>query len=598
MRLIGRIFLWLFALVGFVTVASAVLGIVAAIFYAEKAPELPDRMVLRLDLNKGIPDARADEPWDALLNRQVLTLRDTVAALDRAARDDRVAGIEIHLGSAAIGIATAQELHQAIADFRGQDKFAMGFATSLSGSGNMMPAYMLAASFDSMWMQPSGTLGLTGIALEIPFIREALDKVGVDPEFEQRHEYKSAVETFTRSGLSLPARQSLEQVVQGWMDQVLGSIAADRNLPLAQLRALVDRSPLLSEEARENGLVDTLGYADAFQAAVRERAGADAHLIDLAEYAANAGPVPEDAVRVALIYGTGPIVDDGGGDGLLSDEKFSAAATAGAITMAADDGDIRAIVLRIDSPGGSYIASDTVRRAVLLAREKGKVVIASMGAMAASGGYFAAMGADRIVAQPGTLTGSIGVFGGKFATEALWKKFGINWEQVSVGANAGMWNGIRPFSPSAAARHGAILDAIYRDFTEKVAEDRKIAADSIDAVARGRVWTGADAREVGLVDELGGLTTAFGLVRTSLGLDDATHLDVVLLPRKESPLDRLKEFLGKGTPLPRIVADIARKTGFGPYGAVMEQVEPVVRDLEMLRPSVGVLQLPPYRVVQ
>jgi protease-4 len=557
---------------------------------------LPDKIVLHLNLDNGITDGRADDPWDALFDRQVLTLRQVVSTLDRAGRDDRVVGVSVRLGGHSIGLAAAQELRDAIAQFRQRGKFVMGFAPSFSGSGNMMSLYMLAASFDSIWMQPSGTLGLTGIALQIPFVKDALDKIGVEPEFQQRYEYKSAVETFTRSGMSEPARRSLEQVVQDWMQQILGNIAADRKVPLEQLRGLVDRAPLLAGDAKENGLIDSLGYRDNFSVAVRQRAGADAHMLDIADYAGSVEPPQGEAVDVALIYGTGPIVQDSDGEGVLANEKFSAAAAVQAITRAANDPDIRAIVLRIDSPGGSYIASDTVRRAVLMAREKGKTVIASMGAVAASGGYFAAMGADRIVAQPGTLTGSIGVFGGKFATEGLWKKLGINWDQVSIGANAGMWGGIKPFSATAEQRHGAILDAIYKDFTAKAETDRKIPADRIDAVARGRVWTGADARGIGLVDELGGLSTAFRLVRKTLKLADDARLHIILLPKRQSPFERLRRVFGRGGPLSRIFAVLVRGIKIDAYRTALHQVAPVAKELEMFRPPVGVLQLPPYRI--
>ena len=596
MRLIGRIFLWFFAVIGFGAVMVAVIGVGVAVFYFSSEPEMPERIVLRLDLEGGIGDGQMERPWDALLDRKTVSLYDVIAVLQRAATDDRVAGIAVQLSEAPIGIVAAQELRQGIADFRASGKFAMGFAASFEGPGNVMSRYMLASALDSVWMQPSGTLALTGISLEMPFIRNALDTLGVQAEFEQRHEYKSAAELFTRTGMSEPARQSLEGVVQTWMRQILQNISIDRNIPEEQLRALVERAPLLAKDAHDHGLLDVLGYRDGFEAAVQARAGDNAYSMSLDAYAGGLAPLPEPAANVALIYGVGPIESGGGENGVFSDATFSAEAFNKALTRAADDPAIHAIILRIDSPGGSYIASDSVRRTVMRAREKGKVVIASMGAFAASGGYFAAMAADRIVAQPGTLTGSIGVFGGKFATEDLWKKLGITWDQVSTGGNAGMWSGIRPFSVSEAARHRAIIDSIYADFTNKVAIDRNIPAERIDAIARGRVWTGEDARELGLVDALGGLSTAIDLAREALDLTKEAPLAVLVLPERRSPLDRALSLLEEGGSISDIAAALGGYVRTDPYEAVLRKLEPVTGDLDAFRTPAGVLQLPTIRI--
>jgi protease-4 len=597
MRLIGRIVLWGFALVGMAVTLAGAVAIVAAVYFSSQGAEAPDRIVLRFDLDRELVDGRGDgDPWRAVLGEPPLTLRGVVTALDAAGRDGRVIGLSVRLGGQAIGIATAQELRQAIARFRARGKFALAYARSFAGMGDGTPEYYLAAAFDEIWMQPSGTLALTGIALEIPFLRDALEKIGVRPEFEQRHEYKAAVETFTRAGISRPARQSLERVLESWMRQILGGIAADRKIPVPQLRALIDRAPLLAAEARDAGLIDALGYRDEYLTALRARGGV---ALDLSRYASAPADQAEAAAAVALVYGVGPIESGGDGDGLFESKRFSAARVAGAIVRAAEDPAIRAIVLRIDSPGGSYVASDTVRRAVLRARALGKVVIASMGEYAASGGYFAAMAADKIVAQPGTLTGSIGVFGGKFATEALWRKLGVQWSRIAVGANAGMWSAIRPFPPSAAARHRAVIDAIYGDFTAKLASDRGIAADRIDAVARGRVWTGADALEIGLVDALGGLSEALALAREALDLAADARLEVILFPETRSPLERLRRAVARGVPLTGAVAGLLLAgTRIDPLAALARRLEPVTGDLSILRPPAGLLQLPPFRLVR
>jgi len=597
MRLIGRIVLWFFALIGMTAASAVAVGIVFAVFYHDNEPVMPERVVLWLDLDGGVADTQSEAPWASFLDENTLTLRSVVTALEDASRDDRVAGVAVRLGAAPIGIAAAQELRQAFLELRKQDKFAVGFSPSFDGSENMMALYMLAASFDRVSMQPSGSLALTGISIEMPFAREALDKVGIKPEFEQRHEYKSAVETFTRSGLSDPARQSLELVVDSWMRQILNSISSDRNLPVGRLRDIVDRAPLLATEAQESGLIDALEYGEDFQAVVLARAGADAAFMNLLEYADFAEPPQDSLANVALIYGSGPIVAGKSGDEFLSDDQFSAASIAGTIGDAADDPEIGAIVLRIDSPGGGYVASDTLRSAILRAREKGKVVIASMGATAASGGYFVAMGADKIIAQPGTLTGSIGVFGGKFVTTELWDKLGINWAKVSVGANAGMWSPMRPFSEGAAGRHRAVMDSIYQDFTGKAGADRNISDSGIDAVARGRVWTGEDARRVGLVDELGGVSAALDAVREMLALQEDAILNVIVMPARQSPFEHLLEFLDVNGSISHAVAGVVRSMKGDSYRSLRHQLGPIMKDIELLRPPTGVLQFPQFRIV-
>ncbi|MDD9918784.1 MAG: S49 family peptidase, partial [Rhodospirillaceae bacterium] len=432
--------------------------------------------------------------------------------------------------------------------------------------------------------------------LETPFLKNALDKVGVQAEFEQRHEFKSAIETLTRDAMSAPARASLLQVMTAWFDRIVADIAKDRKISPETVRQLVDRSPLLVEEAKNAQLVDRLGYWDEFTDAVRARAGKEAKGLKFSAYAANVESPGPDGTDVALIYGVGPIQSGDADNSPWDSDVFAAASVARAIDDAVKDQAIKAILLRIDSPGGSYIGSDTVRRAVLRARKKGKPVIASMGSYGASGGYFVAMGADKIVAQPGTMTGSIGVFGGKLATTDLWEKLGINWNRLNVGAHAGMWSQIFPFSPTAAARHRAVIDFVYDDFARKAAVDRGMSDDQVDAVARGRIWSGTGAQRVGLVDALGGYATAASLVREALKLGAEAPLNFVVLPEPLSPLDRVREALNDGVPLMQILVSQVSEARPDTMAAVGRYLEPVFGDTSVLRPPAGVLQLPPLRL--
>ncbi len=598
MRRIGRFFLWVFTTIGILTAATLVsVGIWFALV-DDDAPELPERMILSLDLNKGVTEKKSGSPFGFLARGAgPVSIRDFLMALEKAETDDRVAGLAVRLGSTGVSLAQAQELRDAIAKFRKSGKSAIAYATSFASSRGATVEYYLATAFDTVWMQPSGELAITGISLEIPFAAEALEKVGVKAKLRQRQEFKSAPETFMRRSLSKPARQNLQSVVDTWLAQIVDGIAKGRNIPAATARRAIDTSPLLAQEARARGLVDTLGYWPAFVAAVQEKAGGKKNLVNLKPYIAEGGLPNSEGPTVALIHGVGPIVSEKPKSSPFDDRSYLAADDMeAAIVKAVNDKNIKAILLRLDSPGGSYVASDTVWHAVIRARELGKPVIVSMGSTAASGGYFIAMAADVIVAQPGTLTGSIGVYGGKFVTEGLWEKLGVNWQDVHAGKNATMWSPFQDYPEGAEARLDAQMDFIYRDFTGKVAERRKFDDKQIDAVARGRIWTGARALNAGLVDRLGGLTEAVAATKEALELAPDASVQLQEFPRRKMPLERLLEFVSGGTE--NMSVAVVDMLGLGGLfsDALKDRLGPFVGDLDLLRPPVGRLQLRPIRL--
>jgi protease-4 len=524
-------------------------------------------------------------------------LRGIVEALDKAAKDERVAGVSVRLGASGVALTQAQELREAVRRLRDSGKFAMVYANSFGLLGNSTTEYYLASAFEEIWMQPSGNLHVIGLALEIPFVGETLEKVGVQPKISQRHEYKSAPETFNRRSMSGPARRNLQALVDRLFAQIVDGIANGRGLKAPAVRKLVDNSPYLAAEARDAKLVDKLDYWPAYAAAVKKRGGQDSKLVGLHTYSAEGDLPNREGPTVALIHGLGPIVSGRPRSDPLDDEPaFSAHIVAGAINKAVKDKAVKAILLRVDSPGGSYLASDTVWSALEEARRKGKPVIASMGRVAASGGYFVAMAADRIVAAPGTITGSIGVYGGKFVMRDLWKKFGVNWETVYAGENATMWSPMRDYPAGAARRMDQALDFIYADFTKKLAKARKFSETEVDATARGRVWSGEDALRVGLVDRLGGWAAAIATAKEAIGLKPEDSVSLKEFPRPRSPLERLFAVLdGNGVSLVSLVSAL----GLASWpGDGREPLDTLVRDLRFLRPPVGVLQMPPIRLSQ
>ncbi len=502
--------------------------------------------ILELDLTEGISVARPTDPVSAIMTRNRAVLADVLDALRRARDDYRVVALVARLGGRGIGLAAVQELRLAIREFAATGKATVAWADSFGefSAGNVQ--YYLATAFDTIWLQPSGDLGLTGIAVERVFLRGALDKFGADFQVAKRHEYKSAAEQLTERGFSGPAREATERLTASVTEQMVQAIAERRQLTPDKVRSLVDSGPFLAVQAQANGLVDHLGYRDEVYAAVRKLAGSDAILQYLGRY--QRGKVLAERARkitgmsadhdrvVALIYATGPIKRGRSGRGPLGGSSMGSDTIAAAIRTAAKDEHARAILLRVNSPGGSYVASDTIWREVVRARAGGTPVVISMGDVAASGGYFISMAADVIVAQPGTVTGSIGVITGKPVVGEALGRAGVTSDLVSQGAHAAMFSQQRPFTKDEWALVNDWLDHIYADFTGKVAEGRGMTQQQVHEVARGRVWTGADAHARGLVDELGGLERAAAIARLRAGLPDTAQLRVY--PRVR-PLDRL-----------------------------------------------------------
>ncbi len=597
MRFIGRLFLWLFAVVGFLIVVVIVSATSWYFLSAEEEESLPDRIVLSVDLDRGVAETKSRGPFSLLERDGPIALRDLLAALQKAERDNRVAGILVRMGSSGAGISKAQEIREAVGRLRKAGKFAIAYADSFSGIPGAMSEYYLATGFDEIWMQPSGELSTTGISVEVPFVAGALDKIGVTARMEQRKEFKSSPETFTRTGMSAPARANLQDLVNSWYAQLTGGIAEGRKITPDAARAAIDASPLLASEAVARKLVDTLDYWPAAAREAKKRGGANAGLVSLGRYTAEGDLPNRSGPVVALIYGIGPIVSGDVEQTPFDGERFFAAdAVAKAIADAVDDPKVKAILLRIDSPGGSYLASDTVWNAVMDARARGKPVIASLAGVAASGGYYVAMAADRIVASPGTITGSVGVYGGKFDTSGLWPKLGVAWDAVSVGRNASMWSPFRDYSPSARERLNTMMDAVYLDFTTKLAEGRKLNEGQVSSVAGGRVWSGQAASQIGLVDSLGGLNEAIVAAKEAAGLKPEDSITLTEYPTPRTPLERLMSLMESGGE--SLSVSIVDALGLRRYfaKAVEARFGPLVHELDLLRPPAGRLQMPPLRV--
>jgi len=505
-------------------------------------------LLLEMDLTELPAEVDSDDPLARLRARGRPQLRSILRALHEAAADRHVVGLIAKVGGA-LPWATMQELRLGVRAFAASGKPTFAWAESFGEGSGDMAAYVLATGFDTIWLQPGGGLGLLGVGVETTFVRGALDRLGIEPQFEQRYEFKNAADRYMRTEYTEAHRIALDRLAESVFTEAVAAIAAGRAIEAVRVRELADTGPRTAPEALEAGLVDALGYRDEVYAAMRSRVGADAELLFADRWHPRRRPhVPaRRRGHVALIEVRGVIASGRTRRGPMGRQVGSDSIGA-SLRAATNDEHVRAVVLHIDSPGGSAVASDTIWREVCRVREAGKPVVVSMGEAAASGGYYIACPADVIVALPSTLTGSIGVFGGKMVVRELLDRIGVTTGSVSQGARSLMFSPRRGFSDDERERFAATIDAIYVDFVAKVAQGRDRPVAEIEAIARGRVWTGSDALGIGLVDELGGLRDAIRIARLRAGLSDDAP---VLRALHVGPLARLGR--AKNTEDPRAV---------------------------------------------
>ncbi|WP_022909589.1 signal peptide peptidase SppA [Aestuariimicrobium kwangyangense] len=472
-------------------------------------------VILEIDLARGITVAPPDNPLAALKALNSATMGAVREGLRQGATDPRVKGLIVHVAPSGLGLADLQNLGDMIAEFGGH-KPTTAWTQTFGEMGNALPLVALATRARTVWVQPSGLVFLGGLHLSITLLRGLFEKVGLTPEFGQRKEYKSAAEQYAGTEISEANREMMQRLADSVVEQCLAQIAAGRGLEVEAVRAAMDESPVTVERAVELGLVDKVGYRDQVYDDVYAALGLDRHALQFVHrYDAKVQRrelkrqlVDRHAPQVGIVTLRGPIVTGRGAPGGPGGQQAGGDAVADHLRAAARDDKVKAVVLRIDSPGGSAVASDTIWREVHRVRESGRPVVALMGNVAASGGYYAAMGADEIVAAPSTLTGSIGVLAGKVVTLGLLDKLALKHEGINSGPKADLFAADHHFTAEDWAVLDAWLDAIYEQFTAKAAADRKLSREDLEKVAKGRVWTGADALERGLVDHLGNLELA------------------------------------------------------------------------------------------
>jgi len=529
---------WLVVLLIVLAVSISAIGLLLLASAVGREPDVAANSTLMLRIGGDLSEM---EPGGVLgqFIEAPPTVRTMVEMIRKAKTDRRISSLVIKPAGAGALWGKVQEVRDAIADFRRSGKPAVAY---LEYGGEQ--EFYLASACDKVFLMPSASLDLTGMASYELFLRGMLDKIGAYPDALHIGEYKTASNTLTEHTYTAAHREMAESLNTDLYQQLVRGIADGRHKSEAEVRSLIDHGPFLPEDALKAGLIDDLAYEDELDDKVKLGSG-KIHYVDMNDYrqvspaslGLNRGP------KIAVIYAVGIIASGKSNYDSPSGTVVGSETLVDYLRKARADSAIRAIVLRIDSPGGSAIASDVIWREVMLTKNQ-KPLIASMSDVAASGGYYIAMPAQAIVAEPSTLTGSIGVVITKFVIDGTLKKVGLNMEGVSQGKYAQMYSPVRPFSPEERARVAENMQATYDTFVEKAAQGRNTTPEKIDAIAQGRVWTGRQAKQLGLVDELGGLERAVAIAKQRAKIAQDTEVELVIYPPKKSFYDIVRDPFG------------------------------------------------------
>jgi protease-4 len=520
-----------------------ILAAAAAVSYflmdwGRPAVTVPLHAYLEINLSGELREiAPPDFFTNVILGIRPLSMNELWMNIRKAKADDRVEVLLLRMNLLACDWAKVTELRDAILDFRKAGKKAYAY---IEEAPDFDKEYYLATACDRIILHPMGWLGINGIGGYVPFFKNALDKLGVRAEFEHVEEYKTAYNQLTEKGFTPAHKEMMESIYADLFSQYVKAVASARKKSEAEVRGLIDHAFFQGENALKAGLVDDLLYEDELQN-VLQSGGRKLGRITSDSYARVSPASAGIGIgrRVALIYGVGPILS---GESLP--QSMGGSTIARWVRQARQDKSIAAIVFRVDSPGGSSVASDVIWREVFLAKKE-KPFVVSMSDVAGSGGYWISMAAHKIVAQPQTLTGSIGVLAGKFDLSALYEKLGLTSEKIAYGKEADIFSTFRPFSPEEKKIMKDEILWTYDQFLTKVAEGRNMTKDEVNAVGRGRVWTGAQARDLKLVDELGGLTKAVELAKGLAGIAREEEVRLVVWPKKRTFWESL---LGRRAP--------------------------------------------------
>ena len=523
MKKIGKVFLWLIA----IFLVLEVVGIVVGYGLRRIRPGT----VLSLRIEGNIPEQAPQEPFRELIVGPTTTVTDIVEGLDRARTDPRITGIAVRVGESTMNTAKLQEVRDKIQEFNRARKFSIAFLEFATNR-----SYYLASACQTVFLLPSSLLYVRGMMASTTFYRGALDKLGIYPDLYHLGEYKNATNVYTEKKYTQAHREAVQALLGDWYHEFLRDVAEGRRLRPDEVEKALKRGPLTSQEALSAQLVDRVGYLDEAREFTNLKNHGSANRLTLREYLRRTESAGRS--KLAVIYATGEILPGRSGNDPFGEAIMGSDTIAEQFRRAREDSSVKAVILRVDSPGGAAFSSEVIRRQ-LERTKRVKPVVVSMSDVAASGGYWISMSANKIVAEPGTITGSIGIYSGKFNLRGLFDKLGLSTDYVATTENATIDWPLKNFSP---AERESILRTMrdgYASFLQGVAEGRHLKVEAVDKIAQGRVWTGERAKQLGLVDELGGLHTAIAAAKQLARIPQGEKVGLVFLPPPRSLLDRI-----------------------------------------------------------
>lgn len=539
---------------------------------------VPSEAILTIDFNKIYTETRDDDIILDFAGIKTMSYYDFLQKLKIASKDERIKILVADINQTGLGLAQIQEVRDAIKEFSKNGKKTYAFSSGFGSFGGGTGSYYLASAFDEVWMQPNTEIGITGLSIEVPYFRPLLEKLGIEPEFYTRHEFKSAVSSITDSTMSKESKGEFEKLGSGIFNNIIMDIAEDRKLDVVELVDIINNAPVLvgkyeyvkvatedlatavkdvsaltsedfgnSDDIATTKLVDRIAYrTDLFDYIGEQYSTAPNYIKSIAveDYHNSVNvKVLQKSPKIAYIVLDGTI-----NVGLSKSNMFGDDPIIGSYTVTSqiedimENKEIKAVVVRVNSPGGSYTASKEILNVINRLKTKNNIpVVISMGNYAASGGYFVALGGDVVYAEPLTITGSIGVLGGKVSLANMWSKIGVNWDRVSFGDNSANMSTNKMFTEKEAFVFNKSLDSVYKDFTELVSEVRGIDIDKMDGIARGRVWTGAQAKTLGLVDEIGGIEDAVKKAKELANIGQNDSYNIIYYPKEKTLQEKLRE---------------------------------------------------------
>ena len=529
MKTFGKIVL---VLIGVLLVIQVV--VIAALVASNR---VPSQSVLALSLSGDIPEQPPQGPFSQLLGGRALTVTEISEALDRARTDSHIVGVELRVGDTSMNMGKIQEIRDALEEFNRSGKFTVAYLEYATNS-----SYYLASACQTVFLLPKSEVDVHGWMASTTFLRGTFDKLGIYPDFYHIGEYKNATNVYTETKYTAAHREANEELLKDWYGQFLNGIAAGRRLKAAEVKAAVEKGPFSSEEALSAKLVDGVAYSDESRDFVKRKAKGSEERLSAREYLRRRPSGGRS--KLAVIYATGVIVPGSSGTDPLGERVMGSDTIAEQFRTAREDDSVKAVVLRVDSPGGSAFSSEVIRREVELTG-RAKPVVVSMSDVAASGGYWISMSAARIVAEPGTVTGSIGVLTGKFNLQGLYNKLGLTKDLITLSDNATIDYPFQNFTPGQRESILRTMHETYQNFIRGVAAGRHMKVEDADRIGQGHIWSGARALKLGLVDELGGLDTAVAAAKELAHIPRAESVELIFLPRPKSLFEMLSE-LSKG----------------------------------------------------